>query len=193
MLLWTSIYAYFTSNFRFYHPTFVILSPSIRAIHPANLFFLDSIARIIICEQQQLWSCSYDFFHYSLHYCCNIYLIYTGGGGDLLAADGQSTNSSWYRALLPGPWPDFIFILSFDIYFVVLPAARPLWREDGSVTCSAIGDLSGHWGPITIHHRLIWDCVPFSSPPTTRRDYGGGSIALLHTGNLYRLNSSKHI
>jgi hypothetical protein len=27
-------------------------------------------------------------------------------------ADGQSTSSSWYRAPLWGPWPDFIFILS---------------------------------------------------------------------------------
>jgi hypothetical protein len=44
--------------------------------------------------------------------------------------------------------------------FVVLPVERPLWREDGSVTYSAISGLSGHWEPITIHYRLIWDCVP---------------------------------
>jgi hypothetical protein len=29
-----------------------------------------------------------------------------------LTADAQSTSSSWYRALLWGPWPDFILILS---------------------------------------------------------------------------------
>jgi hypothetical protein len=52
-----------------------------------------------------------------------------------------------------------------------LPVVRPLWREDGSVTYSAIADWSGHWGPITTHYRLIWHCVPSSSPLTTRRDY----------------------
>jgi hypothetical protein len=40
----------------------------------------------------------------------------------------------------------------------------------------------GHWGPITIHYRLIWDCVPPSSPLTTRRDYGGVILTRLHTG-----------
>jgi hypothetical protein len=68
-----------------------------------------------------------------------------------------------------------------DNCFVVLPVGRPLLREDGSVTYSAITDWSGHWGPITIHYRLIWDCVPSSSPLTTRRDYGGGILTRLHT------------
>jgi hypothetical protein len=45
----------------------------------------------------------------------------------------------------------------------------PLWQEDGSVTYSAIADWSGNWGPITTLYRLIWDCVPFLSPLTTRR------------------------
>jgi hypothetical protein len=40
----------------------------------------------------------------------------------------------------------------------------------------------GHWGPITIHYRLIWDCVLFLSPLTTHRDYGGGILTRLHTG-----------
>jgi hypothetical protein len=31
--------------------------------------------------------------------------------------------------------------------------------------------------------RLIRDCVPFLSPLTTRRDYGGGILTRLHTGN----------
>jgi hypothetical protein len=39
----------------------------------------------------------------------------------------------------------------------------------------------GHWGPITVHYRLIWDCVPFMSPLTTRREYGGGILTCLHT------------
>jgi hypothetical protein len=75
------------------------------------------------------------------------------------------------------PYPFFI-----DNCFVVLPVGRPLWREDGSVTYSAIVDWSGHWGPITIHYCLIWDCVPSSSPLTARRDYGGGILTRLHMG-----------
>jgi hypothetical protein len=82
------------------------------------------------------------------------------------------------------PYPFFS-----DNCFVVLPVGRPLWREDRSVTYSAIADWSGHWGPITIHYRLIWDCVPSSSPLRTRRDYGGGIITRLHTG--FSHNSKK--
>jgi hypothetical protein len=66
-----------------------------------------------------------------------------------------------------------------DSCFVVLPVGRPLWREDESVTYSAIADWPGHWGPITIHYRLIWGCVPSWSPLTTRRDYGGGIVTVL--------------
>jgi hypothetical protein len=43
-----------------------------------------------------------------------------------------------------------------------------------------------HWGPITIHYPLIWDCVPSSSPLTARRDYGGGILTRLHTGKCVR-------
>jgi hypothetical protein len=75
------------------------------------------------------------------------------------------------------PYPFFS-----DNCFVVVPVGCPLWREDGSVTYSAIADWSGHWEPITIHYRLIWDCVPLSSPLTTRRDYSGGILTRLHTG-----------
>jgi hypothetical protein len=74
------------------------------------------------------------------------------------------------------PYPFFS-----DNCFVVLHVERPLWREDGSVTYSATADWSGHWGPITIQYRLIWDCVPSSSPLTTRRDCGGGILTRLHT------------
>jgi hypothetical protein len=31
-------------------------------------------------------------------------------------------------------------------------------------------------------YRLIWDCVPFLSPLTALRDYGGGILTCLHTG-----------
>jgi hypothetical protein len=34
-----------------------------------------------------------------------------------------------------------------------------------------------------IFYCLIWDCVPSSSPLTTRRDYSGGILTCLHTGN----------
>jgi hypothetical protein len=76
------------------------------------------------------------------------------------------------------PYPFFS-----DNCFLVLLAGRPLWREDGSVTYSAVADRSVHWGPITIHCRLIWDCVLSSSPLTTRRGYGGGILTRLHTGH----------
>jgi hypothetical protein len=69
-----------------------------------------------------------------------------------------------------------------DNCFVVLPVGRHLWREDGSLTYSAISNWSGHWGPITVRCRLIWDCVPSSSPLTIRRDYSGGILTRLHTG-----------
>jgi hypothetical protein len=80
-------------------------------------------------------------------------------------------------------WPMtrfYLYPFFSDIYFVVLPVGHPLWREDGPVTYSAIADLSGHWRPITIHNRLISDCVPSSSPLTTRWDYGGGILIRFH-------------
>jgi hypothetical protein len=85
---------------------------------------------------------------------------------------------------LPFGTCDQILPLPFfsDNCFVVLPVGRPLWREDGSVTYSAIADWPSHWGPITFHYRLIWDWVPFLSPLTTRRDYGGSILTRLHTG-----------
>jgi hypothetical protein len=74
------------------------------------------------------------------------------------------------------PYPFFS-----DNRFAVLPLGRPLWREDESVTYSAIADWSGHWGPITIHYHLIWDCVPSSSPLTARKGCGEGILNRLHT------------
>jgi hypothetical protein len=105
-----------------------------------------------------------------------------GGVGVRLAADSWSTSPSRYRAPFWGPWPDFILILSLVTIALLFFLGRPLWREDGPVTYSAIADWSGHWGPITIHYRLVWDCVPSSSPLMTRRDYGGGILIHLHTG-----------
>jgi hypothetical protein len=48
--------------------------------------------------------------------------------------------SFWCRAPFGGPWPHFNY-LSLTISFFLLHAGRPLWREDGSIICSAIT----HW------------------------------------------------
>jgi hypothetical protein len=78
------------------------------------------------------------------------------------SSDGQSTSSSWNRAPLWGPWPDFTFFFFFRLTITLMFfPGPPLWIEDGSLSYTAIADWSGHWGPITIHYRLIWDCVPF--------------------------------
>jgi hypothetical protein len=93
-----------------------------------------------------------------------------------LTADGQSTSSSWYRAHLWGPWPDFILILSLVAIACSASCRTP------SLTRGRVCNLQcNHWGPITIHYRLIWDCVPSSSPFMTRRDYGGAILTRLHT------------
>jgi hypothetical protein len=83
-----------------------------------------------------------------------------------------------------GPMTRFyLYFFSSDNCFVVLPVGRPLWREDRSYSLTLqIADWSGHWGPITIHYRLIWDCVPTSSLLTTRRDYGGGFLTCILSG-----------
>jgi hypothetical protein len=85
------------------------------------------------------------------------------------------------------PYPFFS-----DKCFVVLPVGRPLWREDWSEPYSAIADWSGHLVPTTIHYLRIWDCIPASSPLTTRRDYGGGILTHLHTGKML-CRSGSHI
>jgi hypothetical protein len=88
-----------------------------------------------------------------------------------------------YQGSPLGPMTRFYhYSFASDNCFVVLPVRRPLWPEDRSVTYNTIADWSGHWEPITRHDRLIWDCVPSSSPLTTRRDYGGGILTRLHTG-----------
>jgi hypothetical protein len=72
----------------------------------------------------------------------------------------------------------FSFRLTITWFFFL---RRPLWRENGSVVYSGITPLV----PITILYCLIWDCVSFLSPLTTRRDYGGGILTRLHTGLTY--------
>jgi hypothetical protein len=102
------------------------------------------------------------------------------GVGVLLAADSQPTSSSGYRASLWDPWPDFILFIFFRLtYLILLSKASSLTRKR---VCSLQWNHS--LVPITILYCLIWDCVPFLSPLTTRRDYGGGILTRLHTGPL---------
>jgi hypothetical protein len=104
------------------------------------------------------------------------------GVGVRLAADGQSTSSSWYRASLWVPWPDIIFLIfSFGNYFVLVPRAPSLTR--GRV-CSLQCNHSLVRAVTPNNHTLPshLNCVPFLSPLTTRRDCGGGILTRLHTG-----------
>jgi hypothetical protein len=101
-----------------------------------------------------------------------------------LAADRQSTSSSWYRASLRGPWPDLYFssFLDWQLRFL-FPMASSLTRK---WVCSfRVPTLTGQVikRPVTIC-RLIRDCVPFLSPLTTHKDRGGGILTRLHTGYL---------
>jgi hypothetical protein len=106
------------------------------------------------------------------------------------------------------PMTRFCF-LSDDCGF--LDVWHPLWREDGSViylyNCfwalpehSLLGrspaELLSHLRPPTWRARSMYlyppgtgwpsytpgNCLPFLSPLTTRRDYGGGILTRLHTG-----------
>jgi hypothetical protein len=101
------------------------------------------------------------------------------GVGVLIATDSQSTSLSGYRASLWDPRPDFIlfFFFSVDKYLIILSMASSLTRKRVCIL---------QWNhplvPITILYFLIWDCVPFLSPLTTRRDYGGSILTRLHTG-----------
>jgi hypothetical protein len=66
-------------------------------------------------------------------------------------------------------------ILSCSSFFcwhlIILPKASSLTRRR---VCSLQWNHS--LAPITILYCLIWDCVPFLSPLTTRRDYGGSIL-----------------
>jgi hypothetical protein len=63
---------------------------------------------------------------------------------------------------------------SADNYLISLPKASSLTRRR---VCSLQWNHS--LVPITILYCLIWDCVPFLSPLTTRRDYGGSILTRL--------------
>jgi hypothetical protein len=81
--------------------------------------------------------------------------------------------------VLPFPF----FCRTTTLLFVL---GRPLWREDGSVLCSAIYQWSESW---RTHYCLTWEYwVPFPSPLTTRRDYGGSILTRIHTGNCWEMN-----
>jgi hypothetical protein len=82
-----------------------------------------------------------------------------------------------------GPLIRFYLVLLFsaDNYLIILPKASSLTRRR---VCSLQWNHS--LVPITILYRLIWDCVPFLSPLTTRRDYGGSILTRLHTGKLVK-------
>jgi hypothetical protein len=116
-------------------------------------------------------------------------------GVGVLAADRQST-SSGYRASLWDPWPDFILLFFFrpDKYLILLSKASSLTRKR---VCRL--QCNHSLVPITILYSLIWDCVPFLSPLTTRRDYGGSILTRLHTGyhqtqrNRTYMNQIQHI
>jgi hypothetical protein len=120
---------------------------------------------------------------------------------------------SWCRAPLWGPMTRFYFFSFFCRKIALLfVLGRPLWREDGSVICSAICQLTESRRTRTrlypstqrhtrnrmqtpkikiVHYCLIWDYwVPFPSPLTTRRDYGGSILTRLHTGKFTRATVS---
>jgi hypothetical protein len=96
------------------------------------------------------------------------------GVGVLLVAD----QFVWVSGLPLGPFTTFYLVLHFsaDKYLILLSKASSLTRK---YVCSL--QCNYPLVPITILYRLIWDCVPFMSPLTTRRDYGGGILTRLHT------------
>jgi hypothetical protein len=97
-----------------------------------------------------------------------------------LICDRQSVGQFvWVSGPPMGPLTRFYLVLLFsaDNYFIILPKASSLTRRR---VCNLQWNHS--LVPITILYCLIWDCVPFLSPLTTRRDYGGGILTRLHTG-----------
>jgi hypothetical protein len=109
--------------------------------------FFSVLSRKTLCKNT--WHLNYHFHYKYTTAKLDLSLVY-------LTADGQSSSSSWYQVPLWGPCPDPFFSDRGNC-LLFLPVRRSLWREDGSVTYSAITDWSGHWGSITIHYRLIWD------------------------------------
>jgi hypothetical protein len=87
---------------------------------------------------------------------------------------------------------DQIFLFPFFCRTIALlfVLGRPLWREDGSVICRAICQWSESQ---MTHNHTVWYWVPFSSPLTTRRDYGGSILARLHTGMIFQVSAAMGI
>jgi hypothetical protein len=104
---------------------------------------------------------------------------------------------SWCRAPLWGPWPDFTcsFLLPENWNWKKFVLGRPLWREDGSVICSAICQWSEsrrtHTHTLLSHLRLLaslsvasYDSQgwrwKYSYPPHTGRE-----ITAAHSDSLW--------
>jgi hypothetical protein len=96
----------------------------------------------------------------------------------------------WCRAPLWGPWPDFSFSFCFAGQLFCSSSWGALSDERTGLQF-VVQSVSGHsrGEHITIHYCLIWDYwVPFPSPLTTRRDYGGSILTHLHTGRFHCKN-----
>jgi hypothetical protein len=90
----------------------------------------------------------------------------------------QPTDSRPVRLGIGPPIGTLDYILSCSSFFV-----WQLLYSFFSLTRKRVCSLQCNHSlvPITIHYRLIWDCVPFMSPLTTRRDCSGGILTRLHT------------
>jgi hypothetical protein len=89
----------------------------------------------------------------------------------------------WVSGLPLGPLTTFYLALLFssDNFLILLSKASSLTRKR---VCNL--QCNHTLVPITVFYRLIWDCVLFLSPLTTRRDYDGGILTRLHTGQPLR-------
>jgi hypothetical protein len=89
--------------------------------------------------------------------------------------DGQSVSQS----VCLGVGHHQIFLLPFFCQKIALL----LWWEDGPLICVKSVSGQSRGGLTFIHYCIIWDYwVPFPSPLTTRRDYGGSIITCFHAG-----------
>jgi hypothetical protein len=88
-----------------------------------------------------------------------------------------------------------VYILNFPFFCrkiaLLIVLGRPLWREDGSVICSAICQWSEsrrtHNRTLLSHLRLLGS---LSVASYDSRDYGGSILTRLHTGTLRREDGS---
>lgn len=98
--------------------------------------------------------------------------------------------SASQSVLISGPLlgPFTRFALSFRIRkFLDSKLHIPFWREDRSVIWSTSLGALFH----TLPSYTPWQCVHFMSLPASRREYGGGDLACIHTGRkLCKLQTS---